>query len=53
MNAFADGVLFGPQLVGHIFVNDDYDRLRRVVFSGEESTTSQRNSHHFKIVASN
>src|SRR5215470_14009114 len=46
-------VLPGPELVGHVLVDDDSNWLGHIVMLVEESATPQRDPHGFKIMATN
>ena len=42
MEPLADGILIGPELLGHGFVNDGYARCPLAVRIGEEAATDER-----------
>ena len=49
MEAFADGLLIGPELFGHGFINDGDRRGVFAVGIGEEAATKQRNAQSIEI----
>src|SRR5215469_251338 len=53
MNALADRLLPRPELIRHVFVDDDGKRLCRVFLLVEESSAPQWNFHGLKIMTAN
>src|SRR5262249_18389753 len=53
MNALADRILTRPELVGHVFIDDNRNWRSRVVLLVEESSAPQGYSHGLEIVAAN
>jgi hypothetical protein len=52
-NAFADGILGGPEFVGHEFIDEDDRRLIDGIEGGiEETASEERDLHGFEIAAS-
>jgi len=51
VDALADGILSGPELLGHVFVDDDGDGAGEVVVVVEEASAAQRNFHGFEVVS--